>query len=73
MKKSLLVIRKILRLILNTFTDYDKYSILNREYLAQPTHMQLSQKQNTFSEFLSTFLKPRLNIEHISNKDDTHS
>ena len=41
----------------DTFTAYDKYSVLNREYLTQPIHMQLFQKQNTFSEFFSAFLK----------------
>ena len=35
--------------------------------------MQLSQKQKTFSQFFSAFLKSRLNLEHIQEKDDTHS
>ena len=35
--------------------------------------MQLSQKKKTFSEFLSAFLKTRLNIEHFQKKDDPHS
>ena len=64
---------KILRLFLNTFTTYDKYSVLNREYLAHPIHMQTSQKQNIFSELFSASLKFRLNFEHIQKKDDTHS
>ena len=51
------MICKILRLFVDTFTSYDKYSVLNREYLTQPIHMQLFQKQNTFSEFFSAFLK----------------
>ena len=42
LKKSRLVIWKILRLFVNTFTAHDKYSFLNREYLTQPIHMQLS-------------------------------
>ena len=37
--------------IVNTFTDCDKCSVLNGEYLTHPIHMQLSQKQKTFSEF----------------------
>ena len=73
LKKSLLVIREILRLFVNTFTPNDKYSFLNREYLTQRIHMYLSQLQKHSSEIFSPFLKPRLNIEHISNKDDTHS
>ena len=67
------MICKILRLFVNTFTAYDKYCVLNREYLTQPIHMQLSQKQKTFSQFFSAFLKSRLNLEHIQEKDDTHS
>ena len=51
----------------------DKYSLLNRDNLTQPIQMQLSQKQKTFSEFLSPFLKSNLNFEHFQNKDDTHS
>ena len=67
------MICKILRLFVNTFTAYDKYCVLNREYLTQPIHMQLSQKQKTFFQFFSAFLKSRLNLEHIQEKDDTHS
>ena len=67
------MICKILRLFVNTFTAYDKYCVLNREYLTQPIHMQLSQKQKTFSQFFSAFLKSRLNLEDIQEKDDTHS
>ena len=35
--------------------------------------MQSSQKQKTFCQFLSAFLKPILNFEHIQQKDDTHT
>ena len=35
--------------------------------------MQLWQKQNTFSEFFSKFLKSSLNFEHFQKKDDSHS
>ena len=35
--------------------------------------MHLSPKEKTFSEFLSAFLKTRLNIEHFQKKDDPHS
>ena len=47
-KKSLLVIWKNLSLFVNTFTAYDKYSVLNREYLTESIDMQLSQKQQKF-------------------------
>ena len=68
LKKSLLVICKILRLFVNTFTPYDKSSVLSREYLTNPIHMELSQKQKNVSEFFSAFLKSRLNFEHIQQK-----
>ena len=68
LKKSLLVICKILRLFVDTFTAYGKYSVLNREYLTDPIDMQLSQKQKLFSRFFSIFLKFKLNIEHIQKK-----
>ena len=42
-KMSLLVISKILKLLLNTFTADEKYSFLNRDNLMQPIHMELSQ------------------------------
>ena len=34
--------------------------------------MQLSQKQETFSQFLFGFLKSSLNFEHFQKKDDSH-
>ena len=51
LKKSLLVICKTLKPFVNTFTAHDKYSVLNRQSLQDPIHMQLSQKQQTFSNF----------------------
>ena len=68
LKKSLLVVCKNLRLFVNTFTAYENYYVLNTEYLMHPIHMILSQKQKTFSEFFSRFLKSRLNFEHIKKK-----
>ena len=34
--------------------------------------MQLSQKQENFSEFFCGFLKSSLNFEHFQEKDDSH-
>ena len=34
--------------------------------------MQLSQKQETFSEFLCGFRKSSLNFEHFQKKNDSH-
>ena len=73
LKQSLLVICKILTLFVKIFTAYDKYSVLNRQYLEHHIHMQLSQKQKFFFEFPSPFLKSKLNFEHIQIKDHTHS
>ena len=39
----------------NTLTANDKYSLVNRDSLTQPIHMQLSQKQKTFSEIVLRF------------------
>ena len=35
--------------------------------------MQLSGKQQTFSEFFTAFLKSSLNFAHFQKKDDSHS
>ena len=66
------MISKILRLFVHTFTAYDKYSVLNREYITHPIHMQISQKQRTFSQLFFASFKSRLNFEHIEKKDDSH-
>ena len=70
---SILVLCKILGLFANTLTDYDKYSLLNRDNLTQPIQILLSQKQKTFSQFSSAFLKYTLNFAHFPKKDDPHS
>ena len=64
-KKSLLVIDKFLRLFVNTLPADEKYYLLNRDNLAQPIKMQLSQKQKTFSQFPFPFLKSILNYKHF--------
>ena len=70
LKKSLLVIRNTFRLFINKFLVYGKYPVLNREFLTQTIHMQLSLKQNTFSKFLSSFLKSRFAPKHCSYLND---
>ena len=72
-KKSLLVIRKILRLFVNTLILNDEYYLLNRDNLTQPSQMQLCQKQKNFSEFFFSFLKSWRNFKHLTKKHDTHS
>ena len=69
----MLVLCKILRLFVNTLTADDKYSLLNRDNLTQSIQTLLSQKQKTFSQIFSSFLKSTLNFEHFQKKDDPHS
>ena len=64
---------KFLRLLVQTLTDDEKYSLLYRENLTQPIQILLSQKRKTFSQFFSAFLKYTLNFEHFQTKDDPHS
>ena len=66
---SLLVIHKMLRLFVNTFTVNDRHYLLNRGNLTQPIQMQLSEKQKTFSQFFFAFLKSILNFKHLPKKD----
>ena len=72
-KKSLLVICKILRLFVNTFSAVDKYSLPNREYLTQQIQIKLTQRHKIFPWFFSVFSKSKLNFEHFQKKDDPHS
>ena len=64
----MLVLRKILGLFVNTLSEDDKYCLLYKDNLLQPIQILLSQKQKTFSEFLSPFLKSTLNFEHFQKK-----
>ena len=64
----MLVLCKILTLFVNKWTDVDKYSILYRDNSRQPIQILLSQKQKTFSEIFSAFLKLTLNFEHFQTK-----
>ena len=57
----------------NTLTADDKYSLVDRENKRQQIQILLSQKQNTFSQFFSAFLKSKLNFEHFRKKDDPSS
>ena len=64
----MLVLCKISVLFVNTLTDGDKYRLLYRDNLTQPIQILLSQKQQTFSQFFSAFLKSKLNFEHFRKK-----
>ena len=64
----MLVLCKILGLFVNTLSEDDKYCLLYRDNLSQPIQILLSQKQKTFFEFFSPFLKSTLNFERFQNK-----
>ena len=64
----MLVLCRILGLFVNTLTDDDKYSLLYRDNLIQPTQILLSQKQMTFYQFFSAFLKSKLSFKHFQKK-----
>ena len=69
----MLVLCKILRHFVSILTHDDEYSPLYRHNLTQAIQILLSQKQKSFSEFFSAFLKSTLNFEHSRKKDDPHS
>ena len=56
---------KILELLVKTLAANKMYLVLHSDNLTIPIHMQLSQKQKTFSEFFVAFLKSRLTSEHV--------
>ena len=64
----MLVLCKILRLFVNTLSEDDRYCLLYKDNLLQPIQILLSQKQKTFSQFFSSFLKSTLNSEHFQKK-----
>ena len=73
-QKSLLVIWKIVRLFVNTLTGDEKYSLLNRDNLAEAAiQILLSEKQKAFCNCFFAFLKFRLNFENFPERDDPHS
>ena len=54
-KKCLLLTCQILGPLVDTLAANEKYPVLNRDNLTIPIQMQLSQKQKTFSQFLTAF------------------
>ena len=50
-----------------------KYTVHNRDNLTIQIQMQLSEKQKTYSQFFTAFLKYRLNFKHFGKEDDTQS
>ena len=68
LKKFLLVICKISRLFPNTLSPDGKYSLPNRDNLTQPIQMQLSKKQNTFSQFFLWISEMHVKFQTFSKK-----
>ena len=64
----MLVLWKILGLFVNTLTGDDKYCLLYRDNWKEPIQIILSEKQKTFFEYFSTFLKSTWNFEHFQQK-----
>ena len=73
LQKSLFNTWKFFRPFLHTLTANDKYSLKRQDKGMQTIQMDLSQKQNIFSEFFSWFFKSALNFDHFQKKDDPHS
>ena len=69
----MLVLCKFLRLLVNTLTDNEEYSLLYRENLTEPIQILLSQKRKTFSQFFYTFSISTLNFALFQKIDDSHS
>ena len=65
---SPLVIQNVLRVFINKLTVDDNHYLLNRDKLTQSIQVQLSEKENAFSEFFFAYLKSVLNIKHLPIK-----
>ena len=72
MKKCLLLTCQIFGLVANTLANDEKYPVLNKYNLTIPIEIQLSEKEKTFCQFFSAFLKSRLNFKLFEQKDDRH-
>ena len=68
LQKSLLDTWKFFRPFLHSLTANDKYSLNSKNKGMQKIQMHLSQTQNIFSEFFSTFFESALNFEHFQKK-----
>ena len=64
---------EIIGLFANTWTADYKYPVTDCENLSFLIQIQLSEKQNIFSEFLIQLMESRSNFEHFETKEDRHS
>ena len=69
---SLLLTGQILGLLVTTLAVKEKYPLLNRGNWTIPSQMQITQKQDKFSEFFSAFLKSTWKFEFFEQKYDPH-
>ena len=67
---SALVTSDIFRLFVNTLTPDDKYSRLNMQIFWQQFKTPLSQKGNTFCQFLIVFLNCGWNLQRSENQEE---
>ena len=58
----------ILGLLVKTLTVDEKYYLVYSGNLTQKIQMQLPNKEKTFSQFFSSFLKSKLRFEHFQKK-----
>ena len=72
-KKSLLLTCKILVLLVNTLAANGRYPVLNKDNITIHIQIQLSQKEKTYSQSFSAFLKSRLTFKHFEKEIDAHS
>ena len=68
LQKSVLETWKFFSRFFNTLTADDKYSLISRDNWMKTSQMDLSQKQNVFSELFSAFSESALNFEHFQKK-----
>ena len=68
LQKLLLDTWKFFRPFLNTLTANDKYSLISKDKWMKTFKMLLSQKQNIFPGFFSSFFESALNFEHFQKK-----
>ena len=67
-QKSLLDTWKFFRSFVHTFIANDKYSLNSKDKRMQTIQMPLSQKENNFPEFFSSFFEFALNFENFQKK-----
>ena len=67
---SALVTSQIFTLFVNTLTPDEKYSRRNIKIFWQQLQTPLSQKGNTFYQFLIVFLNCGLNLQRFENQEE---